>query len=119
MTNEQRIEPMLTYFGMTLEDVKGQSRKREIVLCRHFCMAILRATTPMSINNIARYFGGRDHSTIIHALRMVQTFESDWQYKYHYMRFESILSEIRAYVDPMPESIGYDEMYLNLVILEP
>lgn len=112
MTNDQRIEPMLNYFGFSLEQMRSTSRKRELVVCRHFCMALLRRLTPMSQKNIAAYFNRADHTTVIHALDNVEAFQSDWEYKHHYKVFESILSEIIGYIDQMPDVIDYDQMYL-------
>jgi len=112
MTNEQRIEPMLNYFGVSLEEAKGRSRRREIVLCRHFCMAILYETTEMGLISVGKYFGGRDHTTVIHALDNVESFKTYFRYKHYYKVFASILSEIRGHVDQMPEVIDYDQLYL-------
>jgi len=96
MTNEQRIEPMLNYFGFSLEQMKSKSRKRELVVCRHFCMAILKFTTPMTLKSIARFFGRTDHATVIHAIFNVDAYEVDFEYKYHHKHFALIVGQIRG-----------------------
>jgi chromosomal replication initiation ATPase DnaA len=112
MTNEQRIEPLLDYFGFSLSEMKSPSRNRELVVCRHFCMALLKKTTPMSLKSIAAYFNRIDHTTVIHALDNVEAFETDWEYKHHFKVFASIVAQSRGIVDQMPETIDMDQLYL-------
>jgi chromosomal replication initiator protein len=50
----------------------GKSRKRPIVDARHIAMHFCKLHTPLSLEAIGRRFGGRDHSTVIHACRAVQ-----------------------------------------------
>lgn len=118
MTPYQTIEPLLEHFVVTVDQVRSKSRKRRIATCRHFCIAALTETTDMSSQEIADYFK-RERSTMNNSIERLKDFRVLRQYKRHCQKFESILSEIRAYVDPMPDEIGFDEMYLNLVILEP
>lgn len=119
MTNEQRIEPMLNYFGVSIDDVKRKTRIKHIAIARFYCMEILRRTTDMSLKAIGQYFGGRDHATVMNAREAFEAFETAYEHQYHQKQFASIVGQIRAYVDPMPDSIGFDEMYLNLIVLEP
>jgi chromosomal replication initiation ATPase DnaA len=118
MTNEQRIEPMLDYFGVSINEVKQQTRVKHIKIARFYCMEILRRTTEMSLQSIGQYFGGRDHTTVINARQAFDSFENDYSHQYHQNRFASIVGEIRAYVDPMPDLIGMNEMYLSVTDLE-
>jgi chromosomal replication initiator protein len=59
-------------YGMTVEQVIGKSRKRPIVDARHVAMHFCKLMTSLSLEAIGRRFGGRDHSTVIHACRAVQ-----------------------------------------------
>jgi chromosomal replication initiator protein len=59
-------------YGMTVEQVIGKSRKRPIVDARHVAMHFCKQMTSLSLEAIGRRFGGRDHSTVIHACRAVQ-----------------------------------------------
>ena len=59
-------------YGMTVEQLIGKSRKRPIVDARHVAMHFCKQMTSLSLEAIGRRFGGRDHSTVIHACRAVQ-----------------------------------------------
>lgn len=59
-------------YGMTIEAIIGKSRKRPIVDARHVAMHFCKQMTSLSLEAIGRRFGGRDHSTVIHACRAVQ-----------------------------------------------
>jgi chromosomal replication initiator protein len=50
------------------EAIISKSRKRELVVVRQAIMTICKDFTHVSLANIGRHFGGRDHSTVIHAL---------------------------------------------------
>jgi chromosomal replication initiator protein len=59
-------------YGLTVEQLIGKSRKRPIVDGRHVAMHFCKQMTALSLEAIGRRFGGRDHSTVIHACRAVQ-----------------------------------------------
>jgi hypothetical protein len=59
-------------FGMTVSQLRGKSRKREIIIARHFAMYFCEENSLGSLKSIGKFFGGRDHSTVIHALRSVE-----------------------------------------------
>ncbi|MEL6413198.1 MAG: helix-turn-helix domain-containing protein, partial [Bacteroidota bacterium] len=48
-----------------------KSRKREVVLARQTAMYLSKKYTNHSLKSIGDYFGGRDHSTVIHALQTI------------------------------------------------
>ena len=52
--------------------VVGKSRKMELVNARHIAMFLCREMTSSSLISIGRFFGGRDHSTVIHGCRAVE-----------------------------------------------
>lgn len=56
---------------VTLEQLKSKSRKREVVLARQTAMYLSKKYTNHSLKSIGDYFGGRDHSTVIHALQTI------------------------------------------------
>ena len=66
---KQLIEPILTRFGVTEDQVISPSRKREIAYCRFFCMKEVKENTIYTLKSIGQMFGGRDHTSVIHALR--------------------------------------------------
>lgn len=61
------IEAVLNYFKMDLQTLTKKCRKREIVYAREVCMWMLRKHTAMSLLEIGKLLGGKDHTTVIHA----------------------------------------------------
>ena len=55
-------------FGFTIEEIIGASRRRPLVTARQVAMYVFREATELSYPAIAREFGGRDHTTVIHAV---------------------------------------------------
>lgn len=60
------------YFGVTSIDILSQRRAPSIVWPRQVGMYLARNLTPRSLPQIGNLFGGRDHSTVIHAIRRVE-----------------------------------------------
>lgn len=74
------------YYKIPVEQVKSKTRKREIVQARQISMFFAKDLTKSSLKTIGMYFGGRDHSTVIHACQTVndlietdKTFRNDVQ----------------------------------------
>ena len=59
------------YFRLPVEKLKEKTRKREIVQARQISMFFAKQYTKSSLKTIGLHFGGRDHSTVIHALHTV------------------------------------------------
>lgn len=59
------------YYGIALEDLKAKTRKKEIVVARQVSMYFSKEFTNHSLKSIGYHFGGRDHSTVIHAVQTV------------------------------------------------
>lgn len=60
------------FFNVKLADLKGPRRNRQIVMPRQIAMYLIRQHAGLSLPDIGRKFGGRDHTTAIHAIRKVQ-----------------------------------------------
>ena len=60
------------YFGLTMEDLCGSSRSRVLVTGRQIAMYLCRELTELSLPKIGQMFGGRDHTTVIHADRKIR-----------------------------------------------
>jgi chromosomal replication initiator protein len=60
------------YFGLTMEDLCGSSRSRALVNARQVAMYLCRELTEMSLPKIGQEFGGRDHTTVMHAERKIR-----------------------------------------------
>jgi chromosomal replication initiator protein len=58
-------------FGFPVEDLCGTSRRRPLVNARQIGMYVFRELTDFSYPAIAREFGGRDHTTVIHAVEKI------------------------------------------------
>ena len=61
------------YFGVTIEDLCGQSRSRVLVTARQIAMYLCRELTDLSLPKIGQTFGGRDHTTVMHADRKIRS----------------------------------------------
>ena len=66
------IEKTSEMFGFSVEEIKGASRRRPLVTSRQIAMYAFRELTDLSYPAIARLFGGRDHTTVIHAVDKIQ-----------------------------------------------
>jgi chromosomal replication initiator protein len=60
------------YFGLTIEDLCGSSRSRVLVNARQIAMYLCRELTDQSLPKIGQAFGGRDHTTVMHAERKIR-----------------------------------------------
>jgi chromosomal replication initiator protein len=60
------------YFGVTVDDLCGTSRSRVLVTARQIAMYLCRELTDLSLPKIGQAFGGRDHTTVMHADRKIR-----------------------------------------------
>lgn len=63
------IEQTVAPFGATLDEALSHDRRRRCTVPRQVAYAAVRERTSMSLPQIGRTFGGRDHTTIIHGLQ--------------------------------------------------
>jgi chromosomal replication initiator protein len=68
VTVEEVIEEAASQFGFHPVLLTGPSRERHLVTARHIAMYATRVLTDLSFPQIAKAFGGRDHTTVIHAV---------------------------------------------------
>jgi len=66
-----------SYFGLSLEDLSGSSRSRVLVTARQIAMYLCRELTDLSLPKIGQQFGGRDHTTVMHAERKIRQLMSE------------------------------------------
>ncbi len=59
------------FFGVSINDLCGPSRTRSLVQARQVAMYLCRELTDLSLPNIGRQFGGRDHTTVMHAEKKI------------------------------------------------
>ena len=66
------IDEVVGTYNVTFEELQRKSRKREYAEPRQVAMYLLSKYTTMTLKSIGNMFGGRDHSTVIHAQRAVE-----------------------------------------------
>jgi chromosomal replication initiator protein len=62
-----------SYFGLSIDDLCGTSRSRVLVTARQIAMYLCRELTDLSLPKIGQQFGGRDHTTVMHADRKIRS----------------------------------------------
>ncbi|MFA7460778.1 MAG: chromosomal replication initiator protein DnaA [Trueperaceae bacterium] len=73
LTMNDIVHKTAEHFSVRPDDVKGKSRRQELVVPRQIAMFLIRELTPHSFPEIGSYFSGRDHSTVMYAVNKVQT----------------------------------------------
>jgi chromosomal replication initiator protein len=71
-TDEELLAEIAVILGFSVEALRGKSRQRPLVTARQTAMYVFRELTDLSYPAIARLFGGRDHTTVIHAVDKIQ-----------------------------------------------
>ena len=66
------IAQTAAYFALSIEDLCGQSRSRVLVTGRQIAMYLCRELTELSLPKIGQQFGGRDHTTVMHADKKIR-----------------------------------------------
>ena len=59
--------------GISMNLLTGQTRKQEVVFARQIAMFLIRDLTNSSLKTIGNHFGGRDHTTVMHALTSIES----------------------------------------------
>ncbi len=65
------------YFGVTMDDLCAGSRTHVLVTARQIAMYLCREMTDLSLPKIGQLFGGRDHTTVMHAYRKIRQLMSE------------------------------------------
>lgn len=71
ITPERILDATASMFGFPIDELTGKSRRRPLVEARQISMYVFREVTDLSYPAIARHFGGRDHTTVIHAVEKI------------------------------------------------
>jgi chromosomal replication initiator protein len=76
-SNQPNIQAILDavsrYYDVKLTDLLGKRRHKSVALPRQVCMWLARRHTRHSLEEIGGYLGGRDHTTVLHAIRVVDS----------------------------------------------
>jgi chromosomal replication initiator protein len=81
-TDEELLREIAEILGFSVEAMRGKSRQRPLVTARQTAMYVFRELTDLSYPAIARLFGGRDHTTVIHAVEKIQRLMKERQATY-------------------------------------
>ena len=93
LTIDQIQAIVCEYFDMPQDLVRAKTRKREVVQARQVAMFFAKQLTQHSLKSIGLHFGGRDHSTVIHANQSVNNqMETN-------TKFREMVDEIRHKID--------------------
>ncbi len=71
-TDDELLKEISEILGFSVDAMRGKSRQRPLVTARQTAMYVFRELTDLSYPAIARLFGGRDHTTVIHAVDKIQ-----------------------------------------------
>jgi chromosomal replication initiator protein len=73
------------FYDIPVDLLRAKTRRQEVVIARQTAMFLAKDMTNLSLKTIGLHFGGRDHSTVIHACQAVEEFlKSDSNYKLHF-----------------------------------
>ncbi|MFM1830861.1 MAG: Chromosomal replication initiator protein DnaA [Planctomycetota bacterium] len=67
------LEAVVRYYDVKLSDLLGKRRHKSVALPRQVCMWLARRHTRYSLEEIGGYLGGRDHTTVLHAIRTIDS----------------------------------------------
>ncbi len=94
ITCENIIQIVQNIFGVDNKSFNSKNRKRELVFARSAAMHLCKKYTTQSVSRIGSIIGGRDHATVLHALKSVDDLlETDSDFKEKYEAVESALKE--------------------------
>ncbi|HIE06293.1 MAG TPA: chromosomal replication initiator protein DnaA [bacterium (Candidatus Stahlbacteria)] len=71
ITKELILRKVSEHFNLSITDIKSQSRTQELALARQVAMFLMRLLLGISLKDIGNFFGGKDHSTVIHACEKI------------------------------------------------
>jgi chromosomal replication initiator protein len=72
VTKDSIILASAEHYGVTVDQIKGSRRTKHLALARQVAMYLIRQTLGLSLKEIGLSFGGKDHTTVIHAIEKVE-----------------------------------------------
>src|SRR5690606_25363393 len=72
LSTKRLVEAVAAFYNVTLDDLIKQSRKKEDVKPRQIAMYLIRKELENSFPSIGEFFGGRDHTTVMHAVDKIE-----------------------------------------------
>jgi chromosomal replication initiator protein len=83
ITPQMILEATSETFGFSIDEIRGPNRRRPLVTARQVGMYVFRDLTDFSYPAIAREFGGRDHTTVMHAVEKITNLMRERQQIYN------------------------------------
>jgi len=81
VTSAKKIaESVAEFYNISMEDLVKQSRKKEFVKPRQIAMYLIRKELDNSFPSIGDFFGGRDHTTVMHAVEKVENLKTSKEF---------------------------------------
>ena len=71
-TPDDIIRETALYYQISEDEVKGQRRSKNIVMARHVSMYLIRTLTNLSLADIGKFFGDRDHATVLASTKKIE-----------------------------------------------
>ncbi|MDX1426830.1 MAG: helix-turn-helix domain-containing protein, partial [Salegentibacter mishustinae] len=81
------------HLGVAENKIRDKTRKKEIVLARQIAMYLSKELTKSSLKTIGLHFGGRDHSTVIHACNTIE------QQKFKDKSLNELLGNLKSMIE--------------------
>jgi len=94
LTIDLILKTISDYLGIKVLDIKGKKRTKEIANARQIAMYIAKQLTTMSLSDVGRAFGGKDHATVIYACKIIENKRSSDENFNRMM--EQIIRKIKA-----------------------
>jgi len=69
---DEIINIVTEYYKVPVNNIREKNRRKEVAFCRQLAMYMVKCFTNYSLKSIGLHFGGRDHSTVIHALHTIE-----------------------------------------------
>jgi chromosomal replication initiator protein len=69
---EEIINIVTDYYKVPINNIREKNRRKEVAFCRQIAMYMVKTFTNYSLKAIGLHFGGRDHSTVIHAINTIE-----------------------------------------------
>jgi chromosomal replication initiator protein len=88
------LEHTARMYSLSIDEITGSSRRRPLVNARQIAMYVIRELTDLSYPAIAREFGGRDHTTVIHAVEKIRNLMGERRQIYE--QVTTLIDEIRG-----------------------
>ena len=99
ITAAQIMGACASYFGVSIEELCGSSRSRTLVTARQISLYLCRELTDLSLPKIGQAFGGRDHTTVMHADRKIRGLMAEKRSLYN--QVTDLTSRIKSQPRPM------------------